>query len=106
MEDHFGHSGDSRRANKNPFKTLAMERFHLQCSCWTRLDEESWPKMEMIAEDFSSTKGSPYRKVANVGSYAPDSTVLKRFHAACLQKKGLVIQRNEKYERCVGYKSI
>jgi hypothetical protein len=90
VEDHFGHSSDSKRSNKNPFKTLALERFHLQCSSWTRLQKEQWTKLSLQVDDISSTKSAPFKRVVNVGAFAPESVVLKKMRASSLQKTGPV----------------
>lgn len=93
IEDAFGHAADAKRANKNPLKSLAPERFHLNTSLWGRLDRDEWPKLGTELDDFGSTKGSTFSRRCNIATFAPASTVLKTFNAACLKKPGYDVQK-------------
>ena len=88
IEDNFGHGADSKRSNKNPFKSLAPEKFHLNSSLWGRLDSEQWPKLGTLLGDWATTKKEPFSRRCNIGSFAPTSNSLKIFNAATLKKPG------------------
>lgn len=88
IEDNFGHGADAKRSNKNPFKSLAPEKFHLNTSLWGRLDGEQWPKLGTLLTDWATTKTAAFSRRCNIGSFAPVSNSLKTFNAATLKKPG------------------
>ena len=54
---------------------------------------DQWPKLGLQVDDVSSTKSAPFKRVVNVGSFAPESTVLKKMRASSLSKTGPVCDK-------------